>query len=353
MHGTPTLEFVYDHAQKLRLVGGSLLALGCLYGMALVVSWVHINPANPAPAPAKHAASSQGISQSQPAVAGSDDTNAVTGGFSQAAVAVSQNFSDAQTNLAQASRSLAVGAVSGSRFIVHSGNMVARTTAHVTTRGLAAIAAVPGDVAQAAARLPWTTTVLTAEPKPAGIAFAEATAKSTTGKLPVAAPAASPNPVAAAAPAQPPAAAAAATAMPAAQPADPPGIWPLHGAVTTQFGVPELPYQSIHTGLDISDGKASGVTPVLPFKPGTVISVINSGQGLGNHVVVDHGNGVTSVYGHLYSTAVQEGQRVDQQTALGLEGSTGVSTGTHLHFEIRVNGVATDPHKFIAGQPYL
>jgi murein DD-endopeptidase MepM/ murein hydrolase activator NlpD len=127
-------------------------------------------------------------------------------------------------------------------------------------------------------------------------------------------------------------------------------VWPLHGAITTQFGVPEPPYQAIHTGLDISDGQRPGVTPVKAFRRGKVIQVLRSG-GLGNHVVVDHGNGVTSVYGHLASIAVQEGQEVDTSTTLGLEGTTGVSTGTHLHFEIRVNGEATDPHKFIPGQP--
>lgn len=127
--------------------------------------------------------------------------------------------------------------------------------------------------------------------------------------------------------------------------------WPLHGVITTQFGVPELPYERVHTGLDISDGRTSGVTPIKPFKPGVVSAVIRSNLGLGNHVIVDHGGGMTSVYGHLYSIAVQTGQPVDADTALGYEGSTGVSTGTHLHFEIRLNGQPVDPQKFISGRP--
>lgn len=126
--------------------------------------------------------------------------------------------------------------------------------------------------------------------------------------------------------------------------------WPIHGAITTPFGVPELPYELIHTGLDISDGQAPGATPIRPFKPGVIVSVIRSG-GLGNHVIVDHGGGVTSVYGHLYSIAVRVGQQVGENTVLGYEGSTGISTGTHLHFEIRLNGQPVDPHKFIGGQP--
>lgn len=124
--------------------------------------------------------------------------------------------------------------------------------------------------------------------------------------------------------------------------------WPLHGAITTRFGVAHWPYQPTHTGLDISDGKR---TPIHPFKSGKVITAEWSNQGLGNHVVIDHGNGITSVYGHLSSVAVKAGQVVNQSTVLGIEGSTGVSTGTHLHFEIRVNGQAADPHHFITGQP--
>jgi murein DD-endopeptidase MepM/ murein hydrolase activator NlpD len=123
--------------------------------------------------------------------------------------------------------------------------------------------------------------------------------------------------------------------------------WPIHGVITTEFGVPELPYQPIHTGLDISDGARPGVTPVHPFKPGRIIDVVHSSSGLGNHVVIDHGGGLTSVYGHLYSTSVTVGQIVDKTTVLGLEGSTGVSTGTHLHFEVKVNGQFVDPRRFI------
>lgn len=139
----------------------------------------------------------------------------------------------------------------------------------------------------------------------------------------------------------------------AAQPTPPPSAqvaWPIHGAITTLFGVPELPYQAIHTGLDISDGKRPGITPVKAYRQGQVIQTMHTG-GLGNHVVVDHGNGVTSVYGHLNSISVQVGQAVDISTILGYEGTTGVSTGPHLHFEIRVNGQAADPHLFISGQP--
>lgn len=127
--------------------------------------------------------------------------------------------------------------------------------------------------------------------------------------------------------------------------------WPLHGAVTTEFGASDWPYQRVHTGIDISDGTRPGTTPIHPFRPGTVVQVVHSTVSLGNHVVVDHGNGVTSVYGHMSSTSVVVGQQVDQGTVLGYEGTTGASTGTHLHLEIRVNGQAANPRTFISGQP--
>ncbi len=134
-------------------------------------------------------------------------------------------------------------------------------------------------------------------------------------------------------------------------PADNRVIWPMHGAITTLFGVPEPPYQPIHTGIDISDGKPSGVTPIHPYKQGKVIKVVHSSRALGNHVIVDHGNGITSVYGHMYSIAVTVGQLVDITTKLGTEGSTGVSTGTHLHFEIRLNDSPVNPMNYIDGRP--
>ena len=127
--------------------------------------------------------------------------------------------------------------------------------------------------------------------------------------------------------------------------------WPIHGAVTTLFGVPHWPYQPTHTGLDISDGQPAGTTPVKSFKPGRVLEVVHSSSGFGNHVIIDHGQGLTSLYGHLYSTSVQVGQVVDQSTTLGFEGSTGASTGTHLHFEIRLNGQPMNPYQFVNGQP--
>ncbi|HSX17805.1 MAG TPA: M23 family metallopeptidase [Candidatus Saccharimonadales bacterium] len=127
--------------------------------------------------------------------------------------------------------------------------------------------------------------------------------------------------------------------------------WPIHGTVTTEFGVPHWPYQPTHTGIDISDMLPSGITPIHPFKPGKVIETVHSNVGFGNHVVIDHGGGITSLYGHLASISVHVGQQVDKSAVLGYEGSTGASTGTHLHFEIRLNGQPVNPRLYVSGQP--
>lgn len=124
--------------------------------------------------------------------------------------------------------------------------------------------------------------------------------------------------------------------------------WPIHGRVTTEFGVNHWPFQHTHTGIDISNGHGA---EIKPFRPGRVIEAVHSNRGLGNHVIVDHGNGVVSVYAHLASISVSEGQNVGLGTTLGREGTTGVSTGNHLHFEIRVHGQAANPRQFIDGQP--
>lgn len=138
--------------------------------------------------------------------------------------------------------------------------------------------------------------------------------------------------------------------IPAAAPAAA-SSWPIHGAITTHYGVPHRPFQPIHTGMDISSGQRSGVTHVKAFRGGIVTETVHSRHGLGNHVVVDHGGGLTSVYAHLYSIAVAIGQPVDTNVTLGLEGSTGLSTGPHVHFEIRQDGKTMNPQDYVPGHP--
>src|SRR5207248_3089158 len=107
--------------------------------------------------------------------------------------------------------------------------------------------------------------------------------------------------------------------------------WPIHGVVTVEFGEPDFPYQPIHTGIDIA-GKYG--TPITPFMKGTVIEVGHLSWGYGNYVVIENGNNVTSLYGHMSLTEVTKGQVVKPGDEIGLEGQSGWATGPHVHFQI-------------------
>ncbi len=128
-------------------------------------------------------------------------------------------------------------------------------------------------------------------------------------------------------------------------------VWPVRGRVTTEFGAPHMPWQRMHTGIDITSGYGSGIVPVASFGDGTVAQAIHSYRGYGNHVIVNHGNGISSLYAHLSSVAVQVGQRISQGSTIGYEGNTGASTGTHLHFEIRQHNVPVNPRMFFNTHP--
>jgi murein DD-endopeptidase MepM/ murein hydrolase activator NlpD len=99
----------------------------------------------------------------------------------------------------------------------------------------------------------------------------------------------------------------------------------------------------MHEGIDIGVGTG---TPIHAAAPGTVIY---SGwmEGYGNLVVIDHGNGLATAYGHNTSLAVGVGQGVAQGQVIAYSGSTGHSTGPHVHFEVRVNGSAVDPRGYL------
>ena len=113
-------------------------------------------------------------------------------------------------------------------------------------------------------------------------------------------------------------------------------IWPCDGVVVSGFG---LRWGRMHEGVDI--GCAYG-TPNRAAASGTVIYSGWHG-GYGNLVVVDHGNGLSTAYAHASSLLVGIGQSVSQGDTVSLVGSTGNSSGPHLHFEVRVNGQAVDP----------
>jgi murein DD-endopeptidase MepM/ murein hydrolase activator NlpD len=117
-------------------------------------------------------------------------------------------------------------------------------------------------------------------------------------------------------------------------------IWPCDGVVVSGFG---MRWGRMHEGIDI--GCAYG-TPNHAAASGTVIYAGWLG-GYGNLVVVDHGNGLSTAYAHASSILVSVGQSVSQGQTVSLVGSTGHSTGPHLHFEVRVNGVAVDPLPYL------
>lgn len=128
------------------------------------------------------------------------------------------------------------------------------------------------------------------------------------------------------------------------------------GALTSKFGNridPFLNREAFHSGIDF---RATTGTPVLAAAGGEITFAGTNG-GYGKMVEIDHGNGLLTRYAHLSRIGVELGQSVLSGQQLGLSGSTGRSTGPHLHFEVRRSGTAIDPSRFIAaGQalsPYL
>jgi murein DD-endopeptidase MepM/ murein hydrolase activator NlpD len=113
-------------------------------------------------------------------------------------------------------------------------------------------------------------------------------------------------------------------------------MWPVNAPVTSPFG---WRWGRMHEGLDL--GAAYG-TPIVAAAAGTVIYAGWLG-GYGNLTVIDHGGGLATAYGHQSQIAVSSGQQVTQGQVIGNVGSTGHSTGPHLHFEVRVNGQPVDP----------
>jgi murein DD-endopeptidase MepM/ murein hydrolase activator NlpD len=111
--------------------------------------------------------------------------------------------------------------------------------------------------------------------------------------------------------------------------------------------VPELGVGAPHTGIDIGLYGRDG-TPIAAAAPGTVsFSGGDACCGYGYYVIVKHAGGLSTLYGHLSRRAVSIGDTVAQGQTVGYAGSTGFSTGTHLHFEIQVNGAAQNPLRYL------
>jgi murein DD-endopeptidase MepM/ murein hydrolase activator NlpD len=123
-------------------------------------------------------------------------------------------------------------------------------------------------------------------------------------------------------------------------------IWPVRGPITSPYGWRTHPIygtRRFHTGIDL--GVGSG-TPIGAGRTGTVIDTGYMGA-YGLSAIIDHGGGVATLYAHMSSIRVGQGQRVSTGETVGLVGSTGYSTGPHLHFEVRVNGAHQNPMSWL------
>ena len=122
--------------------------------------------------------------------------------------------------------------------------------------------------------------------------------------------------------------------------------WPVTGTITSPFGWRKSPFSGspeFHQGLDIGANMGTTVTAAAA---GTIISAGWYG-GYGNYILIDHGGGMSTGYGHLSRIFVSSGQQVQRGQAIGAVGSTGASTGPHLHFEVRISGKPVDPTAYL------
>ena len=125
-----------------------------------------------------------------------------------------------------------------------------------------------------------------------------------------------------------------------------PSIWPVKGWISRGYGMkydPFTGYKQMHRGLDIANHRG---TPIIATADGRVASV-GRNSGLGKTVVLNHGFGFRTRYAHLSEIKVKRGQAIKRGDVIGLMGSTGYSTGSHLHYEVIRNGKTLNPIKYI------
>ena len=136
-------------------------------------------------------------------------------------------------------------------------------------------------------------------------------------------------------------------------------LWPLPASnlkLTSAFGYRMHPVDHVpnsHTGIDVA---ASTGVPIYAARGGQVImSEYGAGANwsYGNFVVIDHGDGTTTLYAHMSSRAVSDGELVTQGQTIGAVGDTGNTSGPHLHYEVRRNGQRTDPEAYYPNLPFI
>lgn len=133
-----------------------------------------------------------------------------------------------------------------------------------------------------------------------------------------------------------------------------PSVEPVKGtAFTSGFGVRSDPFRgraAMHAGIDLAGPVG---TEIYATADGIVSRSEYNGGGYGNLVVLNHGRGIETRYGHMSKRLVSDGQRVKRGDLIGLMGSTGRSTGSHLHYEVRIDGKAVNPIPFMQSNDYL
>jgi septal ring factor EnvC (AmiA/AmiB activator) len=125
-----------------------------------------------------------------------------------------------------------------------------------------------------------------------------------------------------------------------------PSIWPVKGWLTSTFGYRTSPFtgrRELHKGLDIATRSS---TPIIAPADGLVVFAGREG-GFGNMLIVDHGYGIMTRYAHCSSLEAKLGDKIKRGDIVAKVGSTGRSTGPHLHYEVAVNGVSVNPNRYI------
>jgi murein DD-endopeptidase MepM/ murein hydrolase activator NlpD len=134
-----------------------------------------------------------------------------------------------------------------------------------------------------------------------------------------------------------------------------PSIWPIRGGIghfTTYFGMSPDPFTGaahMHTGIDISTYRAGD--PIVATADGQIALIAYEPTGFGNYVVIRHQHGFYTRYAHMLSFRVEAGQQVKQGEVIGYIGSTGRSTGPHLHYEVHIGSDVVDPYKYLRIRP--
>lgn len=128
--------------------------------------------------------------------------------------------------------------------------------------------------------------------------------------------------------------------------ADAPSLWPVVGPITSSFGERQDPFNgegAFHAGIDISTSFGQAVRATADG----VVLTAGLASGYGREIMIDHGHGIQTLYGHLSGFAISSGEQVKRGQIIGYVGTSGRSTGPHLHYEVRIRNTPVNPHKYL------